>query len=465
MYSPDDGCGRALDNLLACCTPLSTALRMKDHFKKRNFQAILDITQCNVEDLLYVSYASAAFGALPYMILLHKQSRSVVLSIRGTVGFEDLITDLLSNPVDATESLPEWVVREATEEELAKGTGEKPNLYAHEGIRSSTKAVLKDLEEHGLLRSMQEAYYHSESSRVLQGDPTEGKVEKALRLTRDKTMVMLDQMQSMDSEGEIQLDLDRARSVLNAAIVGSRWRFVVAGHSLGAAVACMVSFHLYEDFPTLQCYAYCPPGGLLSDPLSRIARRFCTSVVVGYDPISRLGLPTTRRVVDEMVLALARCKRPKLVIMYDFLTGKRNDPESVPPTFCAFKDIGEEARAALQNYLSTSRLHSVGLDTRELYPPGRIIYLRPFTVPVSRRKKMVKEVWDAVWVSAQDVIDEGILLTLSMTRHHRLTTLEGALESAIHDEAAKSSILNTIPTPIPSADGLTEYEEPVVDAV
>ena len=51
---------------------------------------------------------------------------------------------------------------------------------------------------------------------------------------------------------------------------------VVTGHSLGAAVACLLSFHLREAFPNLHCWAYNPPGGLLSWNLSRLAQRFCT---------------------------------------------------------------------------------------------------------------------------------------------------------------------------------------------
>lgn len=38
----------------------------------------------------------------------------------------------------------------------------------------------------------------------------------------------------------------------------------------------------------LQCWAFNPPGGLLSWELSQIAQAYCTSIVVGKDVISRL---------------------------------------------------------------------------------------------------------------------------------------------------------------------------------
>ena len=74
-------------------------------------------------ELLYVSYANAPGGVLPYAIFLHPHSRSVVLAVRGTgaaqrappppcahaVSTEDLVTDLLSSPQEISGWLPGWV--------------------------------------------------------------------------------------------------------------------------------------------------------------------------------------------------------------------------------------------------------------------------------------------------------------------------------------------------------------------
>lgn len=38
---------------------------------------------------------------------------------------------------------------------------------------------------------------------------------------------------------------------------------VIVGHSLGAGTAAILSFLLRPQYPTLRCYAYSPPGGLL----------------------------------------------------------------------------------------------------------------------------------------------------------------------------------------------------------
>lgn len=393
-----------LDRFLACCSPLSKPLGLENRFRKRNYNAILDITGACPEDLLYVSYTTAAFGVLPYMLLLHRPTRSVVLSVRGTVGFENLITDLLSNPVDASDAMPDWVL-EATGHSRKSTGGEEVNdpesgqLFAHSGILSSTNSVLRDLEAKGLLDSMKDI--HS-GAQELAGSPcAETGANRAdphphLHSNAD----MLENINKLEADDEVNLSLERARSAVNEAVVGQGWRIVVTGHSLGAAVACMLSFHLKEHFPSLQCFALCPPGGLMSAPLCRLSRQFCTSVVVGADAISRLAIPTTQRTVDDMVLALARCKRPKLAVFMDALLGRRKDPATAPPTFCAFEDVGPEALAALRKYVATSKLHSAGLDDRQLFPPGRIIHLRAFAAS-GKKKGPEAEVWDAVWVGAQ----------------------------------------------------------------
>lgn len=52
---------------------------------------------------------------------------------------------------------------------------------------------------------------------------------------------------------------------------------------------------------------------------------------------------TSKRVVDEMVVSLARCIRPKLCIVADVALGRRKRPSSTPATFCSFDAIAPEA--------------------------------------------------------------------------------------------------------------------------
>ena len=471
--SQSQGCvASTWDSVLATpfCAPCSKPLGFDSHFRKRNFNAILQLTEIDASDLLYVSYASAAFGVLPYMVLLHRESQSVVVSVRGTVGFDDLITDLLSNPVDARASMPTWV---------KESLGEDAPMYAHAGILSSTNAVLKDLEEKGLLAAMLNQASEGNDknggggdkglfgnlpvqdppSRSASGDINnissnpqfdasqlaEAKAElDGGAAQKRQTQRMLMRLRTMHEDDELDLDLDRAQTVVKEAIGSRGWKVVVTGHSLGAAVACMMSFQLRQYFPTLRCLAFCPPGGLISGNLATLAKGFCTSVVVGCDCISRLSFPTTQRIVDDMVLALARCKRPKLAVLLDAILGRRSDPETSPPTFCSFEDMGAEASAALKRYVATSKLHSEGADTRDLFPPGRIIHLRPFAAAGKRGQDPKNDVWDAVWANGEQLIAEGVILSFDMMRHHRMPTLQEALQSALAGEAVATRKKETI---------------------
>jgi len=55
-----------------------------------------------------------------------------------------------------------------------------------------------------------------------------------------------------------------------------------------------------------------------------------------------------------------------------------------------------------------------------MYPPGELVFLR----------KLREEAWDAVWIKAEDLMDEGLLVDWGMARDHLLGTTLGALETA-----------------------------------
>ena len=70
------------------------------------------------------------------------------------VSMEDLVTDLLSNPVDVSSWVPAWVTDAAAARRAGGAAGDASggSLKAHVGIVSSATAILKDMEERGLLK-------------------------------------------------------------------------------------------------------------------------------------------------------------------------------------------------------------------------------------------------------------------------------------------------------------------------
>ncbi|GAB4821005.1 hypothetical protein N2152v2_008051 [Parachlorella kessleri] len=504
---------------------LGRPLQLDSKFRKNNFKAIMKITGAEPCDLLYVSYADAPGGVLPYMLMLDRGSKSVVLAVRGTVSMEDLVTDLLSTSVDVAGWMPDWVCQAASSGE---GT------YAHLGIVSSATAILKDLEDHGLLqelctrvgvspdkatliRSSRGETQGSGSfySRSTQGSSTPasndiavssplpgtattfitatgpagpagaagrpregGRVQRLLSWHESLNIQQqpsthafggskrhlgqgveeedefgletrveihgqsgsagsMPDIAGMQDHAEVRLPLNRAQSVIQAKVQQEGWRVVVTGHSLGAAVACLLGFHLREVFPDLRCWCFNPPGGLLSWNLSLLAQRFCNSVVVGKDVISRLSFNNARGVVDEMVTTLARCKRPKLLVLADLILRRQTSSSAISQTFCALNEISDDAVRVLEGYYRTSFLHS--RDQIVMYPPGRLLFLRPF----KGKTKQHKVVWDAVWTDAQASMGEGILLAPSMLAHHRLFVLDGALLSVLGQEAEPEVTVDT----------------------
>lgn len=394
------------DSAISCMKPVLPKSLTGGYFLKRNLDSILGTTGISAADLLYVSYTSTSLGMLPYLILLHRPTKRVCISVRGTVGLTDLITDLLSNPLDISlDQLPEWV-----QEEFKNTPGEsKEGAYAHAGIISSAKSILDDLEQRQFMNAMAVASEATISSLSLESEENKKEIKR---------------LESLSDQDEVHFSAQRACAILNKAVFEEGWKVTITGHSLGAAVSCLLSFYMQERVPNCTSLVFNPPGGLLDPTLSQLSRRFCTSIVVGFDAISRLSLLSTKRIVDDMVFALGRAKRPKLSILFDKILGRHQDASSSQATFLRFEDIPSEVREVIGGYIHTSQLHKKGTDYRPLFPPGELIFLRPYL-------KDKTEAWDAVWIQGEDLMDEGILLSRAMMKHHLLMNVRNALDSAI----------------------------------
>lgn len=58
----------------------------------------------------------------------------------------------------------------------------------------------------------------------------------------------------------------------------------------------------------LKCWAFSPPGGLVSKSLLGWMEGWCTSVVVGKDAVPRMTVNNLSRLMDDMVTSLARVR-------------------------------------------------------------------------------------------------------------------------------------------------------------
>uniref|UniRef100_A0A8B9HSQ4 Diacylglycerol lipase-alpha n=1 Tax=Astyanax mexicanus TaxID=7994 RepID=A0A8B9HSQ4_ASTMX len=86
---------------------------------------------------------------------------------------------------------------------------------------------------------------------------------------------------------------------------------VIVGHSLGAGTAAILSFLLRPQYPTLHCYSYSPPGGLLSEDAMEYSKEFVTSVVLGKDLVPRIGLSQLEGFRRHLLEVLQKSDKPK----------------------------------------------------------------------------------------------------------------------------------------------------------
>lgn len=234
------------------------------------------------------------------------------------------------------------------------------------------------------------------------------------------------------------------------------YRLVLVGHSLGAGTASILSILMHSMYPDLQCYAFSPPGGLLSEPAALFSRSFITSVVVGKDVVPRLGLHQMKLIQKDILAALSFSNDPKWkVIGYSCCscspTGSHDD-----------EGIEEQICQAVEFWSKRNRRDIK--ETEEdrcclLLPPGRILH-----VVRSHRKQQHKQEKDmfhqAVWSCNQDF--EEILISPVMFADHLPHNVMKALEALLDSAPVKPQETRS---PSPAAASLFTYGEPIYTSI
>ena len=87
---------------------------------------------------------------------------------------------------------------------------------------------------------------------------------------------------------------------------------VITGHSLGAGAGTLLSLLLQPAYPEIKCYAFSPPGGLISLTAAKHTEHFCLSVIIGDDLVPRLSLSALEKLMHRVERALDDCALPKV---------------------------------------------------------------------------------------------------------------------------------------------------------
>ncbi|XP_030256622.1 sn1-specific diacylglycerol lipase beta [Sparus aurata] len=231
--------------------------------------------------------------------------------------------------------------------------------------------------------------------------------------------------------------------ILNQAFnIAPEYKLVITGHSLGAGTASVLAVLLRSSFPTLQCYSFSPPGGLLSKALADYSKDFVVSVVLGKDLVPRLSMPNMEDLKRKILKIVSNCSKSKYRILlqgcwYELFGG---DPDDFPTEMDDRREeelsqplLGEESlmirhSSSYQSLASDdSPAHTAA--HLPLFLPGRILHITEDGP--SRRSCFSQVRYRADW--SNEMAFRSILISPRMLADHMPDAVLGALGSLTTD--------------------------------
>ncbi|NXL89772.1 DGLB lipase, partial [Alectura lathami] len=322
-----------------------------------HFGSILNITGLQYRDFIHISFHNKIYE-IPFFVALDHKKEAIVVAVRGTLSFEDILTDLSADCEDLT-----------LEDVLENG-------FVHKGITQAANYIYQKLINDGILNQ--------------------------------------------------------------AFTIAPEYKLVIVGHSLGGGTASVLAIMLRNSFPTLKCYAFSPPGGLLSKALADYTKHFIVSIILGKDLVARLSMPNMEDLKRRIVRIVANCNRPKYQILlrgcwYEVFGG---DPDNFPTELDGRNQdaltqplLAEESlmvhRSPSYNALDgESHLHSPP-QYPHLYLPGKIIHIVEGSS--SRRLCSSDVKYTANW--SNETAFSSILISPKMITDHMPDVVLNALNS------------------------------------
>ncbi|NXJ67381.1 DGLB lipase, partial [Rostratula benghalensis] len=329
-----------------------------------HFGSILRITGLQYRDFIHISFHNKIYE-IPFFVALDHKKEAIVVAVRGTLSFEDILTDLSADCEDLT-----------LEDVLENG-------FVHKGITQAANYIYRKLINDGILNQ--------------------------------------------------------------AFTIAPEYKLVIVGHSLGGGTASILAIMLRNSFPTLRCYAFSPPGGLLSKSLADYTKHFIVSVIVGKDLVARLSMPNMEDLKRRIVRIVANCNRPKYQILlrgcwYEVFGG---DPENFPTELDGrSKDaltqplLAEESLMVHRSPSYSALEDESHLNSPPQYPhlylPGKIIHI--VEESSSRRLCSSDTKYTARW--SNETVFSSILISPKMITDHMPDVVLKALDSLSQEQGS-----------------------------
>ncbi|XP_038072401.1 diacylglycerol lipase-alpha-like isoform X2 [Patiria miniata] len=225
---------------------------------------------------------------------------------------------------------------------------------------------------------------------------------------------------------KLQEELILSRAFTHDPERGSQnYELVLVGHSLGAGTVSILSILLRPDYPKLQCYAYSPPGGLLSMPVVEHTKDFVTSLVIGKDIVTRVGLSQMECLRADLFDCIKRSTDTKWKIIFDGLLCCREiSPKNLSPR----DSDSSPSPPRLTKAFHPTNLSLLLTTHNPLYPPGRIMQIVR-TNP--KREGLNKKdcAWFAVW--RDNTAFDEVLISPVMIGDHLPKNVMSALRKCL----------------------------------
>ncbi|XP_006813555.1 diacylglycerol lipase-beta-like [Saccoglossus kowalevskii] len=241
------------------------------------------------------------------------------------------------------------------------------------------------------------------------------------------------------------------------------YKIIIVGHSLGAGTAALLTILLHNTWPGLHCYAYSPPGGLLSSEGCVYSKDLITSVVVGKDVIPRLSIQTMEDMRQKILRVLRNNTQPKYQILLggcwytacglpERMPAPTEDVESGPHMNQPLLDERTATTGSRpRNYTTDDSQATDSSANTPLFPPGQIIHI----VEDTPGSWCGEPVYSATWAGADTF--SNIVISGRMVIDHMPDVVMKALQ-----QISESTVLPLETTHITSDDSFDEEEEPVI---
>ncbi|VDM61030.1 unnamed protein product [Angiostrongylus costaricensis] len=198
-------------------------------------------------DIFFVSFHNELYE-VPFVVFADHETRSIVITIRGSCSLVDLVTDLcLDDEVLSVDVDSDALLRED------RDLSAEGDVRVHRGMLMSARYVFDTLRKHQVLNDL---------------------------------------------------------TVLNP-----HYHLVVCGHSLGAGVASLLTLLLKQEYPDVRCFAFAPPGCVISENGQHEMEQHVMSIVSGDDVVSRISFHAMHRLRMKVIAELNASTKAKYEIL------------------------------------------------------------------------------------------------------------------------------------------------------